>query len=89
MESRIKTRSPGADADVQILLANVKTRPESPTLVYSTIALAIKWYHEIGEDQKAQRFLGQLEEVGETIVSERILKEVQDGIAVLKKSFAE
>jgi len=88
LESRIKTGSPGAETDVQILLASVDKHHELPVIVYSTITLAIKWYHDAGEIQKAQRFLGQLEEISQKITSERIRKNVEDGIATLKTSFS-
>ena len=86
MASRLRTRSPGADSDIQLLLTSVREHPETPLTVYSTIATAIKWYQEINEDEKAQQCLDQLEEVGATITSKRIHDEVQKGIQILKES---
>ena len=84
--SRLRTRSPGADSDVQILLTSVKEHPNTPLSIYSTIGTAINWYQEIDEDEKAQQFLDQLEEVGATITSKRIHDEVQKGIQILKEN---
>jgi len=89
LESRIKTGSPGANTDLQILLAATKERPELPPPVYSVIVLGLKWYQDAGEEERAQRFLGQLEEVCETITSDRLLKKVQSEIDVLKAGFGE
>ena len=86
--ARIKTRSPGADTDVQKLLATVKEHPDAPPIVYLVIALSIGEYQVIGEDEKAKRILSQLEEVVATITSKRIRDEVQKEIQVVKANLS-
>ena len=86
MVSRLRARSPGADSDIQILLTSVKEHPNTPLAIYSTIVTAINWYQEIDEDEKAQQFLDQLEEVGTTITSKKIHDEVQKGIQILNEN---
>ena len=86
LKSRLQTRSPGADSDVELLLASAKEHPDMPLMIYSNIGSAIKWYQVIDENEKAQQFLSQLEEIGETITSKRIHDEVQKGIQILKDS---
>ena len=89
LTTRLGTRSPGADADVQILLARVKDHPDTPLTIYSTICSAAKWYQDIDEDEKAQQILDQLEQIGTTITTKLIHDEVQKGIRLLKDSAEE
>jgi len=89
LTTRLGTRSPGADADVQILLARLKDHPDTPLTIYSTICSAAKWYQDIDEDEKAQQILDQLEQIGTTITTKRIHDEVQKGIRLLKDSAEE
>ena len=87
--SRLQTRSPGADNDVQLLLTGIKEHPDLPLFVYSAIGSAIRWYQAIDENEKANQFLGQLEEVRPTITAEHIRDEVQKGIELLKTTAKE
>lgn len=84
LPTRLKSQSPGAEADIQILLERLKKYPETPLIIYSTVASTIKWYQDAEESEKANKYLVQLEEIAPTITSKLIHDEVAKGIRMLK-----
>ena len=80
LPTRVNSRDPSADAEVQFLFDQLEKRPDMPVPIYSIAASSIGRYQDIGEKGKAEQCLVRLRAIAPKISIDKIRKQVQNGI---------